>query len=103
MEAERRFTDYAAHELKTPLAAIKIQTQLLAKNNNKEKEGEYFQDLLNGVDRANHMVSQLLTQVNAKPPYAVAVNLNFIPKTQYANQLLQENDQIEIIAPITGG
>ncbi len=49
------------------------------------------------------MVSQLLTQVNAKPPYAVAVNLNFIPKTQYANQLLQENDQIEIIAPITGG
>ena len=61
MEAERRFTDYAAHELKTPLAAIKIQTQLLAKNNNKEKEGEYFQDLLNGVDRANHMVSQLLT------------------------------------------
>lgn len=61
IEAERRFTDYAAHELKTPLAAIKTQAQLLTKNKNKEKEEEYLQDLLDGVERANHMVSQLLT------------------------------------------
>ena len=37
MESERRFTDHAAHELNTPLAAIKLQAQLLATNHDKEK------------------------------------------------------------------
>jgi len=31
------------------------------------------------------------------------VNLQFVPKTQYAATPLQAGDQIEIIAPITGG
>ncbi|MBU3628214.1 sulfur carrier protein ThiS [Polynucleobacter sp. AP-Reno-20A-A9] len=49
------------------------------------------------------MVSDALTLINAKPPYAVAVNLHFVPKTKHADFVLNENDQIEIIAPVTGG
>jgi sulfur carrier protein len=49
------------------------------------------------------LVSQVLEQVQAKPPFAVAVNLQFLPKTKYADYTLQENDQIEVIAPVTGG
>lgn len=49
------------------------------------------------------MISDALTLINAKPPYAVAVNLNFVPKTQYDQFTLHENDQIEVIAPVTGG
>jgi sulfur carrier protein len=49
------------------------------------------------------LVSQVLEQVQAKPPFAVAVNLQFLPKTQYTEYTLQENDQIEVIAPVTGG
>jgi len=48
-------------------------------------------------------VSDVLALINAKPPYAVAVNLNFVPKTQHAQFALNENDQIEVIAPVTGG
>jgi len=48
-------------------------------------------------------VSDAIALVNAQPPYAVAVNMNFVPKTKYAEHPLQENDQIEIIAPVTGG
>ncbi|MBJ7503650.1 MAG: sulfur carrier protein ThiS [Burkholderiales bacterium] len=48
-------------------------------------------------------VSDLLQFISAKPPYAVAVNLQFIPKTQHSIHILEENDQVEVIAPVTGG
>ena len=49
------------------------------------------------------MISDVLSLVDARPPYAVAVNLNFVPKTQHSEFLLNENDQVEVIAPVTGG
>ncbi|WP_353439597.1 sulfur carrier protein ThiS [Polynucleobacter sp. UK-FUSCHL-C3] len=48
-------------------------------------------------------VSDLLALIDAKPPYAVAVNLQFLPKSQHADYVLQENDAVEIISPVTGG
>jgi sulfur carrier protein len=52
---------------------------------------------------SNSRITDLLTMIEAKPPYAVAVNLQFVPKTRHAEYVLQENDQVEIIAPVTGG
>ena len=49
------------------------------------------------------MVSDALTLIEAKPPYAVAVNLQFVPKSKHHQHPLHENDQVEIIAPVTGG
>ena len=49
------------------------------------------------------LVSDALALIDAKPPYAVAVNMNFVPKTKHAEFVLNENDQIEVIAPVTGG
>jgi sulfur carrier protein len=51
----------------------------------------------------NSRITDLLTVIEARPPYAVAVNLQFVPKTRHAEYVLQENDQVEIIAPVTGG
>ena len=39
----------------------------------------------------------------AKPPFAAALNLNFVPKSQYAQTPLHHSDKIELISPITGG
>jgi sulfur carrier protein len=52
---------------------------------------------------SNSRITDLLAMIEAKPPYAVAVNLQFVPKTRHAEYILQENDQVEIIAPVTGG
>ena len=41
--------------------------------------------------------------LQAKPPFAAAVNLQFVPNTQYTQKLLQDGDRIDIIAPVTGG
>jgi len=60
-ERERAFTDNAAHELRTPLAAMKTQTQVLLLK--LEKMPEYRESLENlhaTIDRAAHMVEQLL-------------------------------------------
>ena len=49
------------------------------------------------------VVSDALSIIQAKPPYAVAVNLQFVPKSKHGQYPLKENDQVEIIAPVTGG
>lgn len=49
------------------------------------------------------VIADALSLIDAKPPFAVAVNLNFVPKTQYQQFALNENDQIEVITPVTGG
>jgi sulfur carrier protein len=38
-----------------------------------------------------------------RPPFAAAVNLQFVPRNQYAQHTLTNHDKIELISPITGG
>ena len=44
-----------------------------------------------------------LQAIRATPPFAVAVNKQFIPRSQYTERMLQDNDRIEVIRPVTGG
>ena len=37
------------------------------------------------------------------PPFAAALNHQFVPKTSYPQTPLAEGDQIELIAPVVGG
>lgn len=58
---EKQFTDNAAHELRTPLAAMKAQTQVLIKKSGHVPEFEAgLNDLLLSIDRATQMIEQLL-------------------------------------------
>lgn len=59
---ERQFTDNAAHELRTPLAAMKTQAQVLLKKAYDMPECKAgLENLHASVDRAAHMVDQLLS------------------------------------------
>jgi sulfur carrier protein len=44
-----------------------------------------------------------LQAIQAVPPFAVAVNREFVPRSQYPARLLRDNDRIEVIRPVTGG
>jgi sulfur carrier protein len=41
--------------------------------------------------------------IEAKPPFAAAVNTQFVTNAHYAEHVLQAQDQIDIISPVTGG
>lgn len=60
-QREREFTDHAAHELRTPLAAMKTQTQVLLKKSAHVPEcRDGLENLESSINRATHLVNQLL-------------------------------------------
>jgi signal transduction histidine kinase len=61
LENEKRFTDYAAHELNTPLTAIRLQAQILLNQNHSKNHRQEFENLIDAVDGASHLINQLLT------------------------------------------
>lgn len=62
MQRERRFTSDAAHELRSPLAALKVQAEVAQLAQNDEPVRDHALNNLNaGIDRATRLVDQLLT------------------------------------------
>jgi len=61
MDSERRFTADAAHELRTPIAAIRAQAQVALGAADDAERRHALQFTLAGCDRATHLVQQLLT------------------------------------------
>lgn len=67
LDNERRFTADAAHELRTPLAAIKTQAQVARGASGDEQRKHALDNVLAGCDRATHLVEQLLTLARLEP------------------------------------
>ena len=66
-EREKRFAADAAHELRTPLAALKTQAQVALNTNNIEEKNLALQKLIASVNRSTHIVQQLLTMSRLVP------------------------------------
>lgn len=57
---QRAFVADAAHELRSPLTALKIQLQVLERAPDENAKAAALKKLNDGVDRASHLIEQLL-------------------------------------------
>ncbi|WP_455222874.1 ATP-binding protein [Kaarinaea lacus] len=104
LETERRFTDDAAHELRTPLAALKTQAQVSLRATDDAERQQALRQVVNSVDRATHLVEQMLTLSRLDPSASLLVrekiNLHELSADVVAQLVpvaLQKNIEIEII------
>lgn len=67
MANQRAFVADAAHELRTPLAALQLQIQLTERADNEAERRAALADLRLGLQRATRVVQQLLTLARQAP------------------------------------
>jgi len=60
MDAQRAFTADAAHELRTPLAALQLQAQMIERSRDDDARQQAVARLKGGLQRTTHVVEQLL-------------------------------------------
>ena len=105
LESERRFTADAAHELRTPVAAIRMQAQVARAATDDAARAHALDGLLAGCDRAARLIDQLLTLARleaAQAPDMADVDLAGLVRdvmAQLAPAALAKGQEIELDAP----
>jgi len=113
LDNERRFTADAAHELRTPLAAVKIQAQValasIGTGSNPADHQHALRQVLAGADRATRLVEQLLRLARLDPlarlPQSQPVDLAALAASVVADmqgQAIGKQQQLSCIAPAGG-
>ena len=109
-ERERRFTANAAHELRTPLAAIRLHTQVLQSARNPAEAAEATQDIQQGVDRCTRLIEQLLILARLDPQQPSPTNVQqgfdlatpILSIAQQYNYVLKKNRiDLQLKTPVT--
>lgn len=67
LSTQRRFLADAAHELRTPVTALRLQLQLLQRADSDAARAEAAAELQAGIDRSQHLIEQLLNVARFEP------------------------------------
>lgn len=105
-EREKRFTADAAHELKTPLAALSTQTQVALRATSDEEKKEALMKVLFGVRRSTHVIQQLLTLSRMEPEAGLTdtTSINLAKQAadvvmMLAPNAIEKNIELELLSP----
>ena len=89
-DKERRFTSDAAHELRTPLAALKTHAQLATMTDSCEDQKKSINKIMAGVDRASHVVNQLLVLARLEQGHQQSIDMQPVDLTQLSQEMVSE-------------
>jgi len=81
---------------------IHINGEPLNLENANSKENANAKDTNKSANLADAL-QQYLPQKQQEMSFAVALNSDFVNKSQYANTLLKDGDSIDVLFPIHGG
>ncbi len=65
--AQRRFVADAAHELRSPITALRLQVQVLERAKNEADRERAVQELRQGIERSQRLIEQLLSLSRLEP------------------------------------
>lgn len=89
--AQQRFLADAAHELRTPITALRLQLQLLERSQNDQQRHHATAQLSLGIERASRLIEQLL-QVARTEPSAAPTPMHWVDLCALAR------DSVEILS-----
>ncbi|HET7363686.1 MAG TPA: ATP-binding protein [Burkholderiales bacterium] len=72
LDRQKRFTADAAHELRSPLTALQVQLDMLARARTPEDTRDALEALRAGMKRASRLVEQMLTMARLEPEAPLA-------------------------------
>lgn len=87
-EREKRFAADAAHELRTPLAAIKAQAQVALNIADMNEKNRALEKLIASVNRSAHIVQQLLTMSKLLPETSTPHDANIMDLVKTTREVL---------------
>jgi two-component system sensor histidine kinase TctE len=90
LSAQRRFINDAAHQLRTPLAGLKSQTELALAQAGDAAQRARLQRVHDSATRSAHLVSQLLVLARAEPESASAIGRECVELRTLARELSAE-------------
>jgi len=67
VQHQRRFVADAAHQLRTPLAALRVELELAVREPDVQRHGEALVQMRTGIERLSRLATQLLTLSRAEP------------------------------------
>jgi len=89
IETQRAFVADAAHELRSPLTALKLQVELVQRATDEPSRRQAIQELAAGTARMRHLVEQLLALARAEPGGAGAM-LDEVDVAEAARQAIAD-------------
>lgn len=93
LEKERRFTADAAHELRTPLAGIRAQSQVALRSRDENERRQALQNIIEAVDHGSHLIQQMLLLAQLEPENLSPV-LKTIDLDEFITDIIQSNRDI---------
>ncbi len=91
LERERQFTADAAHELRSPLTALRIQSEVaLLAEDDKTSRNRALNNLILGIDRTSRLVDQLLALSRLDGTSSLMSDVEHIDWRQLAAEVTQE-------------